>query len=138
MAKYANVEEYLGSIADERHRAKFKELLDWVHATWPQLVCEVKWNQPMFVDHGTFIIGFTALANHVTVGSEPRAFEHAMPLIEQQHLKRGKKTFQIPYERSDAWEVLEQIIEFTTADKRDVQTFWDQRRLGVDIRGFVR
>lgn len=130
MAKYANVEEYLGSIADERHRAEFKELLDWVHATWPQLVCEVKWNQPMFMDHGTFIIGFTALTNHVTVGSEPRAFEHAMPLIEQQHLKRGKKTFQIPYERSDAWEVLEQIIEFTIADKHDVQTFWDQRRPG--------
>ena len=130
MAKYANVEEYLGSIADERHRTKFKELLDWVHATWPQLVCEVKWNQPMFMDHGTFIIGLTALTNHVTVGSEPRAFEHAMPLIEQQHLKRGKKTFQIPYERSDAWKVLEQIIEFTIADKRDVQTFWDQRRPG--------
>ncbi|MFR0619617.1 iron chaperone [Bifidobacterium thermophilum] len=130
MAKYANVEEYLGSIADERHRAKFRELLDWVQATWPQLVCEVKWNQPMFMDHGTFIIGFTALTNHVTVGSEQRAFEHAMPLIEQQHLKRGKKTFQIPYKRSDAWEVLEQIIEFTIADKRDVQTFWDQRRPG--------
>lgn len=73
-------------------------------------------------DHGTFIIGFTALTNHVTVGSEPRAFEHAVPLIEQQHLKRGKKTFQIPYGRSDAWEVLEQIIDFTIADKRDVQT----------------
>ena len=128
MAKYANVEEYLDSIADERHRAEFRELLDGVHATWPQLACEIKWNQPMFMDHGTFIFVFTALTNHVTVGSEPRAFEHAMPLIEQQHLKRGKKTFQIPYERSDAWEVLEQIIEFTTADKRDVQTFWDQRR----------
>ena len=61
MAKFANVEEYLDSIADGRHRAEFKELLDWVHATWPQLVCEVKWNQPMFMDHGTFIIGFTAL-----------------------------------------------------------------------------
>ena len=130
MAKYADVEEYLDSIADSDHRDEFNELLNWVHATWPQLVCEIKWNQPMFTDHGTFIIGFTALTNHVTVGSEPRAFEHAVPLIEQQHLKRGKKTFQIPYGRSDAWEVLEQIIDSTIADKRDVQTFWDQRRSG--------
>lgn len=130
MAKYADVEEYLDSIADSDHRDEFNELLNWVHATWPQLVCEIKWNQPMFTDHGTFIIGFTALTNYVTVGSEPRAFEHAVPLIEQQHLKRGKKTFQIPYGRSDAWEVLEQIIDSTIADKRDVQTFWDQRRSG--------
>ena len=37
-----------------------------------------------------------------------------MPLIEQQHLKRGKKTFQIPYGRSDAWKVLEQIIDLVS------------------------
>lgn len=40
------------STKDQRPFAKITE-------TYPQLDTTVKWNQPMFTDHGTFIIAFS-------------------------------------------------------------------------------
>jgi uncharacterized protein YdhG (YjbR/CyaY superfamily) len=31
---------------------------------------EIKWNQPMFSDHGTFIIGFSIAKEHIAVAPE--------------------------------------------------------------------
>ena len=37
---------------------------------FPQLKEENKWNQPMFNDHGTFIIGFSIAKGHIAVAPE--------------------------------------------------------------------
>lgn len=134
MARFSDLDEYLGSIADDGHREAFAALLARIAGTWPDLECQVKWNQPMFTHHGTFIIGFTALAHHITVGPERRALARAMPEIERLGLTHGTKTFRIGYDETGddtpQWKLLSGIIDWTIVDKRDVTTFWDKR--GVD------
>ncbi len=50
--------DYLASISDDQHRAKLADVLGWVSRKFPGLEPKIAWNQPMFTDHGTFIIGF--------------------------------------------------------------------------------
>lgn len=131
MARFTTLDEYLASIADPTHREQFAGLLRWVGATWPQLECQVKWNQPMFTDHGTFILGFTALTNHITVGPERRTLARFMGDVETLKLVHGAKTFRIGYdEAGQQRDLLRQIVDYTIADKKDVQTFWDKRPVG--------
>ncbi len=126
MARFAILDEYLQSITDPEHRAAFAGLLGRIERTWPQLECEVKWNQPMYTHHATFIIGFTALAHHITVGPERRTLAHLMPRIEELGLAHGTKTFRIGYDEPQ-WDLLSDAIEWTIADKREITTFWDNR-----------
>ncbi|MCQ4950818.1 hypothetical protein NE646_14380, partial [Bittarella massiliensis] len=37
---------------------------------FPDLTPKIAWNQPMFTDHGTFIIGFSAAKAHLAVAPE--------------------------------------------------------------------
>ena len=45
--------EYLRQIEDPNHQTRMKEILNWVKTTFPNLEAEIRWNQPMFTDHGT-------------------------------------------------------------------------------------
>lgn len=36
----------------------------------------MKWNQPMFTDHGTFIIAFSVSKKHAAVAPETAAIKH--------------------------------------------------------------
>ena len=51
-------------------------MLAWVTKKFPNLVPEIKWNQPMFTDHGTYIIGFSISKQHLAVAPETVAIDH--------------------------------------------------------------
>lgn len=59
--------EYLNGIGHPDHRERMEEMLGWVAGTFPDLEPVIKWNQPMFTDHGTYIIGFSVAKNHLSV-----------------------------------------------------------------------
>ncbi len=109
--------EYLAKIDNPAHRDQLASVLDWVSTTYPQLVGQIKWNRPMFTDHGTFIISFT-------VGPEPQVFAAVLPKLEQLGLEHGKKTFQIPFDAPVPTDLLATIIEQTMTLKQDVSSFW--------------
>ncbi|MBE5393793.1 DUF1801 domain-containing protein [Brevibacillus borstelensis] len=48
-------QDFLARIDNPQHRAQTEAVLAWVAATFPNLTPAMKWNQPMFTDHGTFI-----------------------------------------------------------------------------------
>ena len=50
-------ENYLAAIENEEHRFRMREVLEWVNNRFPDMQPKIAWNQPMFTDHGTFIIG---------------------------------------------------------------------------------
>ena len=60
-------EEFLNKIEDPAHKERMKEVLEWVGNKYPNLTPVVKWNQPMFTDHGTYIIGFSVAKQHMAV-----------------------------------------------------------------------
>ena len=62
--------EFLAKIENPTHRERTKEVLTWVRMQFPDLVPDIKWNQPMFTDHGTFIIAFSIAKQHLAVAPE--------------------------------------------------------------------
>ena len=48
--------EFLSKINIPQHRARVEEVLTWVPKKNPNLMPKIAWNQPMFTNHGTFII----------------------------------------------------------------------------------
>lgn len=59
--------EYLARIDNPQHRARTEEVLAWITKKFPHLMPKIAWNQPMFTDHDTFIIGFSVAKQHLAV-----------------------------------------------------------------------
>ena len=45
--------DFLAGIENPQHRARMEEVFSWVSTKFPELEPVIKWNQPMFTDHGT-------------------------------------------------------------------------------------
>lgn len=67
---------YLANIDNPQHRARTEEVLAWVTRKFPNLMPKIAWNQPMFTDHGTFIIGFSVAKHHLAVAPERAGIIH--------------------------------------------------------------
>lgn len=61
---------FLDGIDDPNKRYKMEDILSHIKEKFPQLKEEIKWNEPMFTDHGTFIIGFSIAKGHIAVSPE--------------------------------------------------------------------
>jgi uncharacterized protein YdhG (YjbR/CyaY superfamily) len=57
-------EKYLAGIDNPNHREKTEKILAWVANIFPNIEPQIKWNQSMFTDHGTFIIGFSTAKHY--------------------------------------------------------------------------
>lgn len=122
--------EYIQRIDDPDNRLIFGDFINWLTTDFPELKPEYKWNQPMFTHHGTFIIGFSVATKHFTVAPEMRTFEHFLPQIKDLKLKHGKKTFQLQFGQDIPYDLLRALINYTLADKQNVTSFWDKRKVG--------
>ncbi|MFD1417831.1 iron chaperone [Companilactobacillus keshanensis] len=117
-------EEYLAKIDDADHRERVIEVLDWVHEIFPKLDTRVAWNQPMFTDHGTFIIGFSVVQKHMSIAPEGLTMEQFSKDFEQNDYSFGKKMFRIQFDQEVNYDLLKRIIEFNIEDKKDCTSFW--------------
>ncbi len=116
--------EFLAQIDDPQQRARVEEVLAWVAATFPQLATRIAWNQPMFTDHGTFIIGFSVSKQHLAVSPEMAGIEHFSAAIVQASYEHTKMLMRIPWDKPIPWPLLQEMIAFNIADKADCATFW--------------
>ncbi|MGI6005478.1 MAG: iron chaperone [Christensenellales bacterium] len=116
--------EYLARIDKAQHRARTKEILDWVIEKFPGLMPKIAWNQPMFTDHGTFIIGFSAAKHHLAVAPERAAINRFSDEIARAGYDRTKELVRIRWDDPVDFSLLEKIIEFNILDKADCSTFW--------------
>ena len=62
--------EFLTAIENPDNRDKLSHILEWIYQEFPRLEPVIKWNQPMFIAHGTYIIGFSVSAKHIAVAPE--------------------------------------------------------------------
>lgn len=115
-------EGYLSRITDHPHREEFLDVLDWVLTTYPDLVPVVKWNQPMFTHHGTFIIGFSTASKHFTIG--PEGLDEIMEVVTAAGYKTGTRTIKVPYGEPVKYEVIAAAIENNLEAKKDITSFW--------------
>ncbi|EMS72803.1 iron chaperone [Ruminiclostridium cellobioparum] len=116
--------EYLSRIDNPQHRARVEEVLSWIIKRFPDLVPKIAWNQPMFTDHGTFIIGFSTARQHLAVAPERAGINHFSDEIVQAGYNHSKELVRIPWDGPVDLALLEKIIEFNILDKTGCSNFW--------------
>ncbi|WP_219836881.1 iron chaperone [Paenibacillus sp. R14(2021)] len=115
---------YLASIDNPQHRARTEEVLTWVAENYPDLTPIISWNQPMFTDHGTYIIGFSAAKQHLAVAPERAGMIHFSDEIVQAGYDHSSQLVRMPWKSPIDYALLERMIEFNRLDKADCTTFW--------------
>ncbi|AMM22167.1 hypothetical protein AX769_01525 [Frondihabitans sp. PAMC 28766] len=120
----ATVDEFLDSLSPREHRAKLEEILNWVARTWPEMELVVKWNQPMFLHHGTFIIGFSAFPKNIAVAPEPALIDRMRGDIEASGYTTTQRLFRIGWTDPIDYSLLTRIIETQISEKATVTTLW--------------
>lgn len=116
--------DYLESIDNPDNRARTQELLNWVTSEFPNLVPRMGWNQPMFTDHGTYIIGFSIYKNHLAVGPEWAGIDHFSDEIKKSGYSNTKMLMRIPWDLPVDYALIKKMIEFNIMDKAECNTFW--------------
>ncbi|GIQ69495.1 iron chaperone [Xylanibacillus composti] len=116
--------DFLARIDNPQHRARTEEVLTWIATTFPALVPEIKWKQPMFTDHGTYIIGFSVAKQHLAVAPERAGIDRFAEEIAKAGYDHTKELIRIHWEQPVDYSLLEGMIAFNMMDKADCSTFW--------------
>ena len=116
--------EYLDRLDKPEQRDGMEEVLGWVLKKYPRLEPKIAWKQPMFTDHGTFIIGFSASRNHFSVSPELAGMIRLADDIAKSGYEYTKQLVRIPWKGSVDYSLLEKMIEFNIEDKADHTNFW--------------
>jgi uncharacterized protein len=115
---------YLAGIDHPDHRSRMEEILSWVAETFPQMEPSIKWNTPMFTDHGTFIIGLSTAKHHVSVAPEEITMTHFADRIKEAGYSATKGLFRIPWKDPVNYGLLEEIIAYNIQEKAEINSFW--------------
>ncbi|MBD8070041.1 iron chaperone [Bacillus sp. PS06] len=116
--------EYIATIDEPQHRERVEEIFAWISEKFPTLKAEIKWNQPMFTDHGTYIIGFSTAKQHMSVAPEEVGMTHFADDITEAGYSMTKGLFRIRWKDQVNYDLLEKMISFNIQDKADCTTFW--------------
>lgn len=116
--------EYLKQIEQPQHRLRMKEILDWVEASFPDLKPRFAWNQPMFTDHETFIIGFSISKLHLSISPELAGMIKFTDEIAKVGYGQSKMLFRIQWDEPVDYTLLTRIIQFNLKEKANCETFW--------------
>ena len=61
---------FLSNFKNPILKFKLGPIFEQIQKEFPNLTVELKWNQPMFIMNGTFIIGFSVAKNHISIAPE--------------------------------------------------------------------
>ena len=117
-------DEFLNGIENPENCDKLAQILKGVHQEFPQLEPIVKWNQPMFSDHGTYIIGFSVSKKHIAVSPEVAGIKRFSEQIKKAGYSHTDNIFRISWDEPVVFELLKEIIAFNIVDKTDATKFW--------------
>lgn len=116
--------EFLAGIDDPFHRERTEEIFKWMKSNYPSLKTEIKWNQPMYTDHGTFIIGFSVSKKHIAVAPESVTITYVEDDIIETGYAYTKEIIRIPWKSPVNYALLKKMIDFNIEDKANCQTLW--------------
>ncbi|WP_127579435.1 iron chaperone [Paenibacillus koleovorans] len=116
--------DFLNKIENPQHRARMEEVFEWIEQTFPQLERKVGWNQPMYTDHDTYIIGFSVSKKHMAVAPERAGMIHCAEAIELAGYDHTELLVRIPWGSAVHYDMLQKMIDFNIWDKANCTTFW--------------
>ena len=115
---------FLDSIREPDNRERVENILKYVKEKFPQLKEEIKWNQPMFSDHGTFIIGFSVAKEHIAVAPEAVVISLFEKEIEQAGYSHTKELFRIKWTDQVDFDLLHKLVNYNITNKKNIIKFW--------------
>lgn len=124
-----NFQSFLDSINEKSKRERIEDIFKHIKGKFPKLKEEMKWNQPMFSDHGTFIIGFSIARNHIAVAPESEVITLFEKDIKEAGYSYTKGLFRIKWTDKIDFELLDKIIEYNVENKRGMTNFWRWRNV---------
>lgn len=119
-----DINEFFSSINEPEHRECLEELFDWTMKTYPQFSVVIKWNQPMFTDHGTFIIAYSTSKKHLSIAPETVTISTFKEDIEKSGYQHTDNIIKITWEQPIDYSLLKKIIDFNVQEKIDYTKFW--------------
>ena len=117
-------EEALEKIKNPAHRERLEQVITWVESNYPNLGKRIAWQQPLFTDHGTFIVGLKPSQKHLTINPEVAGIEHFAEAIDQAGYARQKMTFSIAWDKEVNFDLIRAIIDWQITEKANTSTFW--------------
>lgn len=117
-------EEFLAKIEKPEHQERVRNVLTTISEKYSNLAHEVKWNEPMFSDHGTFIIGFSVSKAHLAVSPETYTLNHFEEEIKASGYSRTKMLMRIKWTEEVDMDLIQQFIDFNIEDKKNYKKFW--------------
>ncbi|EKU48195.1 iron chaperone [Staphylococcus massiliensis] len=106
------------------HRETFMKVVEWVHETYPNLEKQVKWNQPMYANNGTFIIAFSFAKKHFSVAPETVTIHKFAPDLKKANYEFTDNIIKIKWDQEVDYTLLQNMIDFNIEDKANCTTFW--------------
>ena len=117
-------EDYLEKIYNPSQQQKLKEIFEWIQQNFPHLKPRISWNQPMYTDHETFIIGFSCSKHHFSIAPETKTMKYFSQNINASGYQQSSHLFKIRWNDPIDFSLLKKIIEYNIEDKKDCSTFW--------------
>lgn len=115
---------FLAGIDDPFNRERMEEIFDWITDKYPNLKKEIKWNQPMFTNQGTYIVGFSVSKKHLAIAPESVTITHLEDDIVKAGYEYTKEIIRITWKSPVDYTLLEKMIDFNIKDKANCITFW--------------
>jgi hypothetical protein len=115
---------FIDSIASTDQKNRMVEILTWVSRSFPSLEQTIKWKQPMFTDHGTFIIAFSVAKDHLSFSPEEYGIRVFLEDIEKSGYKHTKGIVKIKWTDKIDYDLLHRVIQFNIEDKKNCKTFF--------------
>lgn len=116
--------EYLSKINEESKKNRLVHLVDWVKEEFPHLELVMKWNQPMFTDHNTFIIAFCYTNKHLSVSPEKMILDRYLDEVNKSGYTTTKMLFHIKWNQEIDYNLLELLIKDSMYEKSNYSKFW--------------
>jgi uncharacterized protein YdhG (YjbR/CyaY superfamily) len=115
---------FLDSIGEPDKKKRMESILNTIKEKFPQLKEEIKWNQPMFSDHGTFIIGFSVAKGHIGVAPEAVVISQFEKEIEEAGYSYTQELFRIKWTDKVDFDLLHKMVTYNIENKKDMTKFW--------------
>jgi uncharacterized protein len=117
-------DEFIAQIEDPKHRVRTEEVLAWVDQKYPEFGHKIGWNQPMFTNHGTFIIGFSVTKKHLAVSPEQAGIAQFSDEIKKAGYEHSDNLMRFPWDQPIDYDLLQRMIEFNISEKANTTSFW--------------
>lgn len=118
--------KYVNSIKniDPILKDKIVSIFEFIEEKFPELVLEIKWNEPMFLFNNSFIIAFSVWKNHVSIAPEKYAIDIYQEKLLSFNYEVTSNLFKIKKDQEVNFDLLFEIINFKIKDKSNSKTFW--------------